>query len=111
LSINEQILSREILQSRIDKIERLQIAHLPTPPDFCPRLTAALGGPQIWTKRDDGTSLAFGGNKTPYLKKSWEKTISDKSLYRNSPIRPRRNPENTRLFPHIFSSRNPRMER
>jgi D-cysteine desulfhydrase family pyridoxal phosphate-dependent enzyme len=64
---NEQILSREILQSRIDKIARLQIAHLPTPLEFCPRLTEALGGPQIWIKRDDCTGLAFGGNKTRQL--------------------------------------------
>jgi D-cysteine desulfhydrase family pyridoxal phosphate-dependent enzyme len=59
--------SREALQSRIDKIDRMQIAHLPTPLEFCPRLTEALGGPQIWMKRDDCTGLAFGGNKTRQL--------------------------------------------
>jgi len=64
---DEHILSREILQSRIDKFDRLQIAHLPTPLEFCPRLTEALGGPQIWMKRDDCTGLAFGGNKTRQL--------------------------------------------
>jgi len=63
----DQILSREALQSRIDKLARLQIAHLPTPLEFCPRLTQALGGPQIWIKRDDCTGLAFGGNKTRQL--------------------------------------------
>jgi D-cysteine desulfhydrase family pyridoxal phosphate-dependent enzyme len=67
MTTNEQTLSREILQSRIDKIARLQIAHLPTPLEFCPRLTATLGGPQIWMKRDDCTGLAFGGNKTRQL--------------------------------------------
>ncbi len=67
MTTNEQILSREILQSSIDKIARLQIAHLPTPLDFCPRLTETLGGPQIWIKRDDCTGLAFGGNKTRQL--------------------------------------------
>jgi addiction module HigA family antidote len=55
---SNQILSREALQSRIDKLPRVQIAHLPTPLEFCPRLSEALGGPQIWMKRDDCTGLA-----------------------------------------------------
>ena len=32
-----------------------------------PRLSAALGGPEIWIKRDDLTGLCFGGNKTRQL--------------------------------------------
>jgi D-cysteine desulfhydrase family pyridoxal phosphate-dependent enzyme len=32
-----------------------------------PRLTALLGGPQLWVKRDDQTGLATGGNKTRKL--------------------------------------------
>jgi D-cysteine desulfhydrase family pyridoxal phosphate-dependent enzyme len=32
-----------------------------------PRLSAALGGPSLWVKRDDQTGLAFGGNKTRKL--------------------------------------------
>jgi 1-aminocyclopropane-1-carboxylate deaminase/D-cysteine desulfhydrase-like pyridoxal-dependent ACC family enzyme len=35
--------------------------------ELCPRLSAALGGPQIWIKRDDCTGLALGGNKTRQL--------------------------------------------
>ncbi len=31
------------------------------------KLTAFLGGPQLWIKRDDQTGLAFGGNKTRKL--------------------------------------------
>ena len=50
-----------------DALAREQIAHLPTPLEFCPRLTEALGGPEIWIKRDDCTGLAFGGNKTRQL--------------------------------------------
>ncbi len=46
---------------------RIQFAHLPTPVEPMPRLTAALGGPQLWVKRDDQTGLAFGGNKTRKL--------------------------------------------
>ncbi len=48
-------------------IPRIRIAHLPTPVEAMPRLTAALGGPRLWVKRDDQTGLAFGGNKTRKL--------------------------------------------
>jgi D-cysteine desulfhydrase family pyridoxal phosphate-dependent enzyme len=46
---------------------RLQFAHLPTPVEHLPRLSALLGGPTLITKRDDQTGLAFGGNKTRKL--------------------------------------------
>ena len=49
------------------KLPRLKIAHLPTPVEGLPRLSAALGGPQLLVKRDDQTGLAFGGNKTRKL--------------------------------------------
>ncbi len=48
-------------------IPRIRIAHLPTPVEKLPHLSAALGGPQLWVKRDDQTGLAFGGNKTRKL--------------------------------------------
>jgi D-cysteine desulfhydrase family pyridoxal phosphate-dependent enzyme len=48
-------------------LPRLNFAHLPTPLEALPRLSAALQGPQIWVKRDDQTGLAFGGNKTRKL--------------------------------------------
>src|ERR1051325_2839383 len=48
-------------------IPRLCFAHLPTPIEELPRLSAALGGPRILVKRDDQTGLAFGGNKTRKL--------------------------------------------
>jgi D-cysteine desulfhydrase len=38
-----------------------------TPIEPLPRLTAALGGPEIWIKRDDLLGLAGGGNKTRKL--------------------------------------------
>lgn len=50
-----------------DRCPRVSIAHLPTPLEFLPRLTALLGGPQLWVKRDDQTGLATGGNKTRKL--------------------------------------------
>ncbi len=46
---------------------RLPIAHLPTPVEALPRLSALLNGPDLLTKRDDQTGLAFGGNKTRKL--------------------------------------------
>jgi len=49
------------------RFPRLHFAHLPTPLEFMPRLTAELGGPEIWIKRDDCTGLSTGGNKTRKL--------------------------------------------
>jgi len=46
---------------------RLHFAHLPTPVESMPRLSAALQGPRLFIKRDDQTGLAFGGNKTRKL--------------------------------------------
>jgi len=44
-------------------IPRLLLAHLPTLIEGLPRLSAALGGPRIWVKRDDQTGVDLGGNK------------------------------------------------
>ncbi len=49
------------------KFPRVSLAHLPTPLEYMPRLSAALGGPDIWIKRDDCTGLSTGGNKTRKL--------------------------------------------
>src|SRR5512136_2843991 len=46
---------------------RFPLAHLPTPLEPLDRLSAALGGPRLWIKRDDQTGLAGGGNKTRKL--------------------------------------------
>jgi len=46
---------------------RIPFAHLPTPLEPLPRLSAHLGGAEIWIKRDDQTGLAGGGNKTRKL--------------------------------------------
>ena len=48
-------------------LPRLKIAHLPTPVEELPRLSAHLGGPRLLVKRDDQTGLALGGNKTRKL--------------------------------------------
>ncbi len=49
------------------RFPRLHVAHLPTPLERLDRLSAALGGPEIWIKRDDCTGLSTGGNKTRKL--------------------------------------------
>ncbi len=51
----------------MNKIPRLNFAHLPTPMEELPRLSDLLAGPRILVKRDDQTGLAFGGNKTRKL--------------------------------------------
>ena len=51
----------------LSRFPRLHFAHLPTPLEHLPRLSEALGGPEIWIKRDDCTGLSSGGNKTRKL--------------------------------------------
>ena len=46
---------------------RAALGHFPTPLEPLERLTAELGGPRIFIKRDDCTGLALGGNKTRKL--------------------------------------------
>lgn len=49
------------------QLPRASLGFWPTPLVPLPRLTAALGGPRLWMKRDDHTGLALGGNKTRKL--------------------------------------------
>jgi L-cysteate sulfo-lyase len=51
----------------LSRFPRLHFAHLPTALEPMPRLSAALGGPNLWIKRDDCTGLSSGGNKTRKL--------------------------------------------
>jgi 1-aminocyclopropane-1-carboxylate deaminase/D-cysteine desulfhydrase-like pyridoxal-dependent ACC family enzyme len=55
------------IQEKLARLPRVHLANLPTPLEPLPRLTAALGGPHLFVKRDDLTGLAFGGNKTRQL--------------------------------------------
>jgi D-cysteine desulfhydrase family pyridoxal phosphate-dependent enzyme len=48
---------------RLTSLPRLRLAALPTPLHRAERLSAALGGPEIWFKRDDLTGFGAGGNK------------------------------------------------
>ncbi|MCB1344130.1 MAG: D-cysteine desulfhydrase [Rhodobacteraceae bacterium] len=51
----------------LSRFPRVRLGHLPTPLEPMPRLSQALGGPEIWVKRDDCTGLSTGGNKTRKL--------------------------------------------
>src|SRR6187431_1841360 len=56
-------MNRRPLADRLAAFPRLGIATLPTPFEPMKRLTAHLGGPRLWVKREDCTGLGFGGNK------------------------------------------------
>jgi D-cysteine desulfhydrase family pyridoxal phosphate-dependent enzyme len=51
----------------LSRFPRKSLAFLPTPLVELPRLSASLGGPRIFMKRDDQTGLATGGNKARKL--------------------------------------------
>lgn len=55
------------LAERVARFPRVALIHRPTPLRKLERLSAALGGPEIWIKRDDLTGFAFGGNKSRKL--------------------------------------------
>jgi 1-aminocyclopropane-1-carboxylate deaminase/D-cysteine desulfhydrase-like pyridoxal-dependent ACC family enzyme len=52
------------LREAISRLPRYLLGHWPTPLEHLPRFSQALGGPQVFIKRDDCSGLAFGGNKT-----------------------------------------------
>jgi 1-aminocyclopropane-1-carboxylate deaminase/D-cysteine desulfhydrase-like pyridoxal-dependent ACC family enzyme len=53
--------------ARLDALPRLLLVTEPTPIIRARRLSAALGGPTLWFKRDDLLPMAFGGNKVRSL--------------------------------------------
>jgi 1-aminocyclopropane-1-carboxylate deaminase/D-cysteine desulfhydrase-like pyridoxal-dependent ACC family enzyme len=57
-------LSTSDLRGAIGRLPRYLLGHYPTPLEYAERFSKALGGPQVFIKRDDCTGLAFGGNKT-----------------------------------------------
>ena len=57
-------LSTDQLREHVDRLPRFPLGHLPTPLERLDRFSKALGGPQVYIKRDDCTGLTFGGNKT-----------------------------------------------
>jgi 1-aminocyclopropane-1-carboxylate deaminase/D-cysteine desulfhydrase-like pyridoxal-dependent ACC family enzyme len=57
------VYSTSELRRAVERLPRVPLAHLPTPLDEAPRLSAELGT-RVFFKRDDCTGLACGGNKT-----------------------------------------------
>ncbi len=53
--------------AELEALPRLSLVTEPTPLAPASRLSAALGGPQLWFKRDDLLPVAFGGNKVRSL--------------------------------------------
>ena len=51
----------------VDYPSRLSLACVPTPLHCLERLSARLGGPRIWVKRDDLTGCVASGNKVRKL--------------------------------------------
>jgi L-cysteate sulfo-lyase len=51
------------LARRLARFPRLGLATLPTPLEPMPRLSAHLGGPRLWVKREDLCGRGLGGNK------------------------------------------------
>ena len=60
------IMSEGLIQ-KVAQIPQVDLGHFPTPLEECPRLSAVLGGPRIFMKREDCSGLAFGGNKVRQL--------------------------------------------
>jgi D-cysteine desulfhydrase len=57
--------------------EKLKLAQTPTPLLPLDRLSAELGGPRIWVKRDDATGCAVSGNKIRKLEFVLARAISE----------------------------------
>ncbi len=55
------------MEDLLADFQRVSLCHQPTVLEEMPRLSAVLGGPRLWIKRDDCTGLATGGNKTRKL--------------------------------------------
>ena len=61
------VISLPEMKKRIQDFPKKNLIPLPTPLQKLENLSRALGGPDIYIKRDDLTGLAFGGNKSRKL--------------------------------------------
>ena len=72
----------------IAQLPRVPLASVrPTPLEPLPRLSAHLGGPPLYIKRDDLTGLAMGGNKTRMFEFALADALTREPI-RSSPGRP-----------------------
>lgn len=60
-------MNTDTLRERLAARPRAALAHLPTPLEPLARISAELGSPRVWVKRDDCTGLGLGGNKVRKL--------------------------------------------
>ena len=74
-----ELLTRETSRIDFDRFPRTSLCHQPTPTEALPRLTALMGGPRLFIKRDDCTGLATGGNKTRKLEFLVGEAMRDKA--------------------------------
>ncbi|HEY89497.1 MAG TPA: D-cysteine desulfhydrase family protein [Thermoflexia bacterium] len=58
----------QALRQQLNQLKPLALGEFPTPLASLPRLSAALGGPELWIKRDDLSGLGLGGNKIRKLR-------------------------------------------
>ncbi len=66
-------------QRRTSLAPRVRLAHTPTPIEPMRNLSMALGGPQLFVKRDDCTGLAGGGNKARQLEYYMGQAVAENS--------------------------------
>lgn len=78
------------LRDRLEAHPRLRLAHLPTPLEPMARLSAHLGGPRLYVKRDDCTGLGLGGNKIRKLEFDLAAALSSASSSIETPAFTRR---------------------
>jgi len=68
-----------VLASKPSVCPPIGIACLPTSLEPMRRLTAHLGGPRLWVKREDATGLGSGGNKMRKLDHVLREAIASKT--------------------------------
>src|ERR1700761_7524647 len=72
-------IDRKPLSERLAAFPRLGLANLPTALEPMKHLTAHLGGPRLWVKREDQTGLGFGDNKLRKLDYVLHEAVASKA--------------------------------
>lgn len=67
IALGGLVFGADLHDTIMNRYEKVELAHLPTPLEEMKSLAAELGGPRLYVKRDDQTGLATGGNKTRKL--------------------------------------------
>jgi len=68
------------------KLPRVNLGHWPTPLHELPCLSATLGGPRIFVKREDMTGLALSGNKFRKLEYVLADALDSRNFFRISVV-------------------------